>query len=150
MFDFLRGPKLPELRSTITFDERYCHSAGTQSAARTYEIAKGTTEIVFAFEDFDKFTGIYFLHNPYLPDGIKDLVRSKRGSFCAQLVQGAPYVCTDGVGSDGRISFRPDSLTPLGHRKRLRSFTDGIIAFGILQPATGQFHVLWATMYRSV
>jgi hypothetical protein len=149
MFDFLRGPKLPELRSTINFDERYCHSAGPQSRAATYEIGRGTTEIVFAFDDFDQFTGIYFFHNPYLPDAIRNLVRDKQGSFCAQVVQGAPYVCTNGVGPDGRISFRSESLAPLGHRKRLRSFTDGAIAFGILQPNSGQFHVLWATMYKS-
>jgi hypothetical protein len=41
------------------------------------------------------------------------------------------------------------SLKPLGHTKRLRSFSNGAIAFGIFQPDVGRFHVLWATMYTT-
>jgi hypothetical protein len=139
----------PSITSTIVFDERYCHSAGPQSNPPRYGIDRGTTEIVFVFPDFKGFMSTYLLDNPYLPDPVKQLLAHRKGVFCAQVVQKAAYVCTERVGPDGRISLRPVSLKPLGHTKRLRSFSNGAIAFGIFQPDVGRFHVLWATMYKT-
>ena len=140
----------PPLTSTIVFDERFCHSAGENSGTATYEIREGTTEIVFVFRAFDEFIDTYLFNHPYLPNEIKNLVPARKGTFCAQLVQNAPYLCTEGVSPEGRISLRSESLKPLHHRKRLRTFSNGAIAFGIFQPSNLQFHVLWATMYMAV
>jgi hypothetical protein len=64
-------------------------------------------------------------------------------------VQDALYVSTDIISPDGHIRFRPESLKRLQGSNRLRTFSNGAIAFGIFQPDTSQFHVLWATMYKS-
>jgi hypothetical protein len=149
MIGFLDWFKKPDVTSTIVFDERYCHSAGPQSGTHTYEIAKGTTEIVFVFEKFDEFISTYLFNHPYLPDDIKQLVPQRKGVFGAQVVQKGAYVLTEGIRRDGRVSFRPDSLRPLGHGKRLRGFSNGAIAFGIFQTDSSRFHVLWATMYKT-
>jgi hypothetical protein len=148
MFDFLSLRKRPHVTSTIVFNERFCHSAG-EVGGETYEINEGTTEIIFMFERFEEFISTYLFNHPYLPDNIKHLVRDKKGTFCAQLVQDSLYVCTDGIAPDGHISFRPDSLKRLQGSKGLRTFSSGAIAFGIFQHDTAQFHVLWATMYKT-
>jgi hypothetical protein len=148
MFNFLNRRKKPDVTSTIVFDERFCHSAGP-SAGETYEINEGTTEIIFIFEKFDAFISTYLSSNPYLPDNIKRLIPEKKGFFCAQLVQDALYVCTNSVSLDGRISFRAESLRLLQGNRRLRNFSSGAIAFDIYEPGSRQFHVMWATMYRT-
>jgi hypothetical protein len=149
MLSLLDWFKKPHITSTIVFDERYCHSAGEHSGSHKYELRRGTTEIVFIFERFDEFIGTYLFNHPYLPDNIKQLVPQKKGVFCAQVVQNGAYLCTDSVNPNGHISFRLESLRPLHHRKHLRRFSNGAIAFGIFQPDTLHFHVLWATMYET-
>jgi hypothetical protein len=152
MFSFFSRPKTPppNITSRIVFDEAYCHSAGPASGAQTYEIREGTTEIVFVFEKFDEFISTYLFNNPYLPVDIKQSVRERKAGFYAQIVQGAPYLCTESVNSDGLISFRSQSLKPLRGRKSLAQFSNGAIAFGIFRPDAPQaFGVLWATMYSA-
>ncbi len=149
MLRFFNWPKKSDITSTIVFDERFCHSTGAASGAGTYETDKGTTEIIFIFGRFGEFIDTYLFDNPYLPDGVKRLVAEKRGVFCAQLVQDGLYMCRNGVSPDGRLSSRPESLTLLKGGRRLRVFSGGAIAFGIFQPDTLQFHVLWATMYKT-
>jgi hypothetical protein len=148
MFNFLNRRKKPDVTSTIMFDERFCHSAGP-SGGETYEIKKGTTEIIFIFEKFDAFISTYLSSHPYLPLNIKRLIPEKKGFFRAQLVQDGLYLCTNSVSPDGHISFRPESLRPLNGYRRLRTFSRGAIAFGIFESGSRQFHVLWATMYRT-
>jgi hypothetical protein len=147
VFNFLNRRKKPDVTSTIVFNERFCHSAGPQGG-ETYEIKKGTTEIIFIFEKFDAFISTYLSNHPYLPVTIKRLIPEKKGFFCAQVVQDARYyLCTNSVSPDGHISFRPDSLGLLKGYRRLRTFSRGAIAFGIFEARGRQFHVLWATMY---
>jgi hypothetical protein len=149
MFGLFSRKKEPDsITSRIIFDEAYCHSAGPESGAQKYEIREGTTEIIFLFEKFDEFIGMYLFNNPHLPEEIKHSVREKKAYFCGQIVQGDPYLCTENVNPDGHISFRSQSLKPLRGTKRLAQFTSGIIAFGIFRPdAPHAFGVLWATMY---
>jgi len=151
MFSFFgRKKETPAITSRIVFDEAYCHSAGPASGARTYEIQQGTTEIVFVFERLGDFISTYLVNNPHLPDHIKQSVRDRTAMFCAQVVQGAPYLCTEGISADGQISFRSQSLKPLRGRKGLVKFSDGAIAFGIFRAdAPHEFGVLWATMYNA-
>jgi methionyl aminopeptidase len=136
-------------RSTIVFDEAYCHSAGDTSGAKTYEITAGTNEIAFVFRDFEGFIATYIQNNPHLPEAALRSLQTKKGFFCAQAVQDGPYLCSNNVGHDGCIIFDPQSLRPLADNAGLREFTQGAIAFGILIPGTSAFHVLWATMYRT-
>ena len=149
MLGFLDRWKKPDITTTIMFDEHFCHSAGEGSGGETYELDEGTTEIIFRFEKFDEFLSTYLFDHPYLPVHIKELIPQNKGIFCAQLVQDGLYQCTDPVGGDGSISFRRESLTWLQGSRRLSTFSEGAIAFGIFQPATSEFHVLWATMYRA-
>jgi hypothetical protein len=151
MFGFF-SKKNPQtiVTSKIVFNEAYCHSAGPTSGAQTYEISDGTTEIIFIFEKFDDFLNTYFFNNPYLPADIKQSVQEKKAIFCAQVVQGDPYLSTESVSADGQISFRPQSLKPLRGRKGLTKFSNGAVAFGIFRPDTPHaFAVLWATMYNA-
>jgi hypothetical protein len=149
VFNFLNRRKKPDVTSTIVFDERCCHSAGP-SGGETYEIRKGTTEIIFVFEKFDAFINTYLFNHPYLPVKIKRLIPEKKGFFCAQLVQdGNFYLCTNSLSPDGHISFRPESLGRLKGYRYLRTFSRGAIAFGVFESGSRQFHVLWATMYRT-
>jgi hypothetical protein len=149
MFSLFGTRKEPSvITSTIVFDEGYCHSAG-DTGGQTYEIKPGTTDILFVFGKFDEFIGTYLFNNPYLPEEVKHLVRNKQGFFGAQVVQGGAYLCTDSVNPDGHIVFRSQSLKPLNRNKKLDEFVSGAIAFGILQPGTSAFHVLWATMYQA-
>jgi hypothetical protein len=148
LFGLFKKPD--KITSTIVFDEGYCHSAGPDSGARTYEIAKGTTEIIFVFENFEQFLSDYLFDHPHLPEEVKrSVLEGNGGTFCAQVVEDGPYMCTEAVGPDGHISFRPDSLLPLGDNKDLKTFSTGAIAFGIQQLSEGKFHVLWATMYKT-
>jgi hypothetical protein len=149
MLGFFDWRKKPEVTCTIVFDERFCHSAGEGSGGETYEISEGTTEIIFIFERFDAFMSTYLFNHPYLPGHVKQLIPQKKGVFCAQLVQDGLYVCTDRVDPHGRLSLRPASLKQLQGNRRLRTFSSGAIAFGIFQPDTLQFNVLWATMYQA-
>ncbi len=147
MFGLLDAFRKPNpVTSTLVFDEAYCHSAAPPEV-RTYEIKKGTTEIVFVFERFEAFINTYLFNHPYLPDAVKRLVVEKRGRFCAQVVQSGPYVCTSPVDANGRISLRSETLQPLRNTRRLRTFSAGVISFGIFEPS-GRFHVLWATVYK--
>jgi hypothetical protein len=146
---FFDWRKKTEVTSTIVFDERFCHSAGEDSGGETYKISEGTTEIIFIFERFDGFMSTYLLDNPYLPDHVRQLIPQNKGVFCAELVQDGLYVCMDRVDPEGRLSLRAASLKHLHGNQRLRIFSSGAIAFGILQHDTLQFNVLWATMYQA-
>jgi hypothetical protein len=137
------------LRSTLVFDEAYCHSAGEDFDAKMYEIQKGTTEIVFQFGNFPGFMETHFWGNPYIPENLKRSIEEGSAGFCAQVVQDGPYLCTDDVNSDGSIVFCSQTLRPLHRQRRLRRFSRGAMAFGIVQPDSPRFNVLWATMYQA-
>jgi hypothetical protein len=148
VFSFRRRPQ-KQVTSTLIFDEVFCHSAGPQSGGRTYEIRKGTTEIKFDFIDFPKFVDTYLYGNPYLPAELKCSLGNDSGVFCSQVVQDGLYLCTENVDAKGCIVFNAQTLRPLDQRAKLSEFTKGAIAFGI-SLGTGNFAVLWATMYRAV
>ena len=146
LFDRFKRPR--DITSTIVFNEDYCHSAGEDEGGKVYEIKKGTTEIVFAFNDFDAFMRLYFYDNPYLAEEVKLSVGDGSGALCAHIVE-ETYMCADAVGPDSRISLRAASLTPLQQTWHLREFSNGVIAFGIYRPSLVILSVLWATMYKA-
>jgi hypothetical protein len=147
LFDRFRRPH--DITSTISFHEDYCHSAGEDEGGKVYEIKKGTTEIVFDFNDFDAFMRFYFYNNRYLTEDVKRSVAEGTGVFCAQVIEDQTYMWTEGAGVDSRISLRAASLTPLEQDWRLREFSKGVLAFGIFRPSIVTLSVLWATMYEA-
>jgi len=144
---FARLKTQNKIRSTIVFDERYCHSAAGPQTQK-YEIREGTTEIEFVFENFDEFIDTYLIGNRFLPEDIKRSIPDKKGFFCAQVLDNGLHLCTNRVSAEGRLSISPQSLRPLNRSKRLREFSNGAIAFGIFRPPD-TFAVLWATMYKA-
>jgi hypothetical protein len=147
LLDRFRRPR--DITSTISFHEDYCHSAGEDEGGKVYEIKKGTTEIIFDFNDFDAFMRFYFYNNRHVEEDVKKAVAEGTWAFCAQVVEDQAYMCTESVGADHRLSLRAASLTPLQQEWRLREFSNGAIGLGIYRRGQGVFHLLWATMYKA-
>jgi hypothetical protein len=149
MFKLFSKKPGPTVQSVITFDEAYCHSAGADADAHTYRIAKGTTDLVFRFPDFEGFWRTYLNENPGLSDDTRIALRDERAVFVFEVVDGGAYMCLDGVGDEGEVVLNGGSLTPFGASKPLETFTGGALSIGIYHLGEHRTDVLWATMYKA-
>ncbi|MGL4321535.1 MAG: hypothetical protein ACRCS3_11785 [Paracoccaceae bacterium] len=145
----LFGKKSPaKLLSLVTFDQRYCHSDGNPNPA-IYEIAKGTTDLQFAFPDFEAFWQTYINRNPHVTNETLIALRDGQAVFTASVVQDGEYHYHNGVGDDGSITLNAANLQPMGARSPFPGFTNGALAFGLYHIGAFRFEVLWATTYSS-
>lgn len=145
------GSKPPQpLHSDITFEEAYCYSAGLEDA-KTYEIAKGTTELRFSFPDAQAFWDLYVTTNQYLDPTWLELYRDEKAIFVTMLVNDqGQYMQPNGIDADGTIVMNADVLRDFGAGEPLRTFGDGVISIGFYELGAFKFNVLWMTMYKSV
>jgi hypothetical protein len=147
----LFGKKAPEHRqSVIVFDEAYCHSAGQDALARTYQIAKGTTEVLFRFPDFEAFWQTYVNKNPGLSNESLSALRDEKAVFVIEVIDGGPYTFLDGMDEDGQAVLNAGTLTPFGTDKPFTVFGRGALGIGLYHLGEFRTEILWATMYEAV
>jgi hypothetical protein len=149
MFKFPFKSKAAAVRSVVTFDEAYCHSAGTDTTPATYDIQRGTTELVFQFPDFESFWQTYVNRNEGLSDDTLIALRDGAASFVFQVVEDGAHLCIDGVNDAGEMILNAGTLKQMGAKAPLKTFNQGVLAIGIYHPGAMRFEVLWATMYRA-
>jgi hypothetical protein len=144
LFDKKRQPLL----ATMIFDEAYCHSAGN-AAARTYIIAKGTTDLRFVIPNFEAFWQTYINQNENLTDETLIALRDGKAVFTISVVDGGEYYHHDGVADDGSVVLNADNLEGADPQKPFAGFLNGVLALGLYHIGEFRFEVLWATLYAS-
>jgi hypothetical protein len=143
----LFGKKPPQtLKSSITFDESHCHSAGLVTPV-AYKIAKGTTDLRVVFPDFEAFWQTHINRNQALPNETLIALRDGNAIFAAAIVEGGEYHYHNGVGDDGTLTLNAANLMGMGTTAAFAGFSNGALAFGIYHLGTFRFEMVWATVY---
>lgn len=144
----LFGKKPPAPKSCrLMFDEAFCHSAGADTPAQDYKIDPGTTEIVFAFGDFETFWQTYINRNEGISNETLQALADGRALFIGAVVQDGQYFCLNGVNDRGEMLLNATSLQPFGAKNAFKAFDNGAIMFGIYHIGELRVEPVWATVY---
>lgn len=143
---FGKKPSVPK-SCTLMFDEAFCHSAGADMPVQEYKIGPGTTEIVFAFGDFEAFWQTYINRSGGISNETRQAMADGRALFIGAVVQDGQYFCLNGVNERGEMLLNATSLQPFGAKNPFTLFGSGAIMFGIYHVGELRVEALWATLY---